>query len=263
LYVKKVEENPIKYQPLLAKAHANLGEIYSLQNKFDLSKISYNKALELYSKIEDNRYLPNKAKSLYSLGIINMEINNYVKSKKYFLMALVLYKNFLIKSRDKYLPNLGRVLNNLATLSTLLNNKEMSKKYNLEAYKIFQELDNKNKIGYKYILHKIELQLKLDALEEQQLSKKIENKKKSLFTQKGWVYLGEYNDKIWITQHFKFQKDIFPFALVNTYLISKSNLNIRKKAYFGNIKDSLDIGKKVRVLKVESIGAYKWAYIKY
>jgi len=292
-YKKLAKENPEKYKSKLAKTFKSLAVLYNLKNDFNRTIESYQKALNIYEDLDDNSSLSEKAKiynsladiyvetkdldkaqksyiqalSLYkilnkdaseakilnSLGILNMREKKDTKAKEYLHNALLIYRNLSQKEEKKYLPFVAYLYQNLADIYRKEKRIKEAKRYYKKALEIF----NSNKKEYKDEISKLTLQIELN---------KLEKKRKKLVTikrKRGWVYLGEYNDQEWIEQHFKFDKQTSPKALVNTYQVSKSTLNIRKKAFWGDVIGVLHEREKVKIIKVEDIGVYKWGYIEH
>ena len=250
-YKKLAKENPEKYKSKLAKTFKSLAVLYNLKNDFNKTIKSYQKALNIYEDLDDNSSLYEKAKIYNSLADIYVETKDLDKAEDSYTKALYLYKKF---NRD---ASIAKVFNSLATLNIKQKRDKKAKEFLRKSLKIYKKLSQKDKKEYKDEISKLTLQIELNKLEKQR--KKLVTIKRK----RGWVYLGEYNDQEWIEQHFKFDTYTSPKALVNTYQVSKSTLNIRKKAFWGDVIGVLHEREKVKIIKVEDIGVYKWGYIEH
>ncbi len=150
----------------------------------------------------------------------------------------------------------AKVLNSIGELFKKMNKKRESIVYFRKSLKIYKLLSREKGNIYNGEISKLTREIKLNELDKRKGINQT-------FRKEGWVYLGEYYDKKWIKKYFKFNSSISPKKLINTYQISKGKLYVRTKAYFGNIIGGLKNGEKVKIIKIEEIGVYKWAYVKY
>ena len=292
-YQKLAKENPQNYKLKLAKTFKSLAVIYNLKNDFNKTINNYKEALNIYRGLDDNISVYEKAKiynrladiyietkaldkaqehyiqamSIYkalnkdaseakilnALGLLNITEKRDLKAKEYLKSSLNIYEKLSKKGQKKYLSSIAYLSQDLADIYRKEKRIKEAKRYYKKALDIF----NSNKKEYKDEISKLTLQIELNKLEKKR--KKLVKIKKN----KGWVYLGEYNDQEWIKQHFKFEKYTSPKILINTYQISTSTLNIRKKAFWGDVIGVLHEREKVKIIKLKDIGIYKWGYVEY
>lgn len=101
---------------LQATAYNGLASCYYIDSELDSAEHAYLQALQIYSRIYDNKHT-RYAQVLYNLGLIYGEQNDLNRSEKYFTEALYLY--------EKRLPqNHPRIAEAHATLGGLFMNKD-------------------------------------------------------------------------------------------------------------------------------------------
>ncbi len=249
-YTPLSKENPTKYKPIVGKALQDLAFLYNVQNQFDKAIDYYTKSLDIYNEVNSTQYLKNKAKIFTSLADIYMEKNKYSIAENFYNKSLIAYKELKEKELE------ARTLSSIGELLKKIKKNRESILYFKKSLKIYKQLSKEK--GNRYIdeVSKLRREVKLNELDKKKEKKKI-------FIKKGWIYLGEYYGKKWIKKYFKFDSSISPKKLINTYQISKGKLYVRTEAYFGDIVDVIKIGEKVKIIKIEDIGVYKWAYVKY
>lgn len=85
-------------------------------------------------------------------------------------------------------------------------------------------------------------------------------------TQTGWVYLGEYNNRKWVTKYFDFSSTLKPDKLINTKsIVDVNSINVRDEKFSGERINILSKGDEIFIINVEpyTLTNYMWAQVRY
>jgi len=133
------------------------------ENCFDLARVFYSignlgeatmlwsKALTLYRQLatkNSDAYLPNVAKTLNNLALLQKAKNDYAAAEVGYNEALAAYRFLAAKNPDAYLPNVAGTLNNLALLQKVKNDYAAAEAGYNEALAAYRQLAAKNPDAY-------------------------------------------------------------------------------------------------------------------
>ena len=167
----------------------------------------------------------------------------------------IIYANFKVVKVDKNNIPMNQSLKMGDIVPTLLffepKNKELIRKYS----SLYNVID---------ILY---TNLKEDVLTWKKigyLKRTLKDEIKAKFSREGWVYLGKYIKREWKISNFRFDKNIKPDDVVDTFISARMNLNVRTQAKVGGKHiASLKIGDEVQVKKIRKYKTHIWAKIGY
>ncbi|MBL7472322.1 tetratricopeptide repeat protein [Robertkochia sediminum] len=154
-----------------ARAHEQLGHLFSDKLQLFDAKKHFLKALELYSKIhaEGNQDTGMIIGSLLNnLGVTYRDLESFFKAEEYFTKTLEHYEQ-LESSSSGYLPWIGSSLTNLSNLYATNNKKEQAIAYAEKAIRAYEHLSEEEPHRYSHYLatalHNLGVMLMEDDLE--------------------------------------------------------------------------------------------------
>ena len=167
----------------------------------------------------------------------------------------IIYQNFkLVKVEKNHIP-IDITLDRDILPPILIFVEPKSKK----VIRIYSTIEN--------IFDRLKLNLREDIVEWKEkgyLRQTIKEEKIEKFSRNGWVYLGSYKNKKWKKHNFEFKKNMNPNDIVDTYISSTVNVNIRVNGKSKSKKvGGLKIGDEVQVKKIREIKSDIWAKVKY
>ena len=167
----------------------------------------------------------------------------------------IIYENFKVVKVDKNNIPMNQRLTIGDIIPTLLffepKNKEMILKYS----SIYNVVD----ILYTNLKEDVATWKKTGYIK-----RTLKDDIKEKFSREGWVYLGKYIKRKWKISNFRLDKNIKPDDVVDTFISTKINVNVRKQAKAGAKHiASLKIGDEVQVKKIRKYKTHIWAKIRY
>ncbi len=129
----------------------NLAYVFQDMGKIEKAAGLYEVALEKYHQLAGKNpaaYLPNVAKTLNNLALLQADKNDYAAAEAAYKEAFAILRQLAAKNPDAYLPNVANTLNNLAILQADKNDHAAAEAAYKEAFAILRQLAAKNPDAY-------------------------------------------------------------------------------------------------------------------
>jgi tetratricopeptide (TPR) repeat protein len=148
---ERAHKAAIKASPESFEANFAYGAFNQELNRYDQAEAAYGKCLKLARELAQKnpeRYLPDVARTLNDLGILDRDQNRMDEARQTYEEALKTYRELAQKNPETYLPGVAMTLNNLGNLESDQNRMGEARQAYEEALKIRRQLAQKNPETY-------------------------------------------------------------------------------------------------------------------